>query len=225
LTQSRGGLLALMTALVVLLWVRTRGWRAPALAVACGLPVLLVLLAGRQTEFALTSTDDTGQMRIQLWAQGLNLFRQSPLFGIGTGRYAEELGHVAHNSFVHGFVETGFLGGCFFLGMFVFSLWPLERLAPEREAVADLDLERLLPYLCGAVAGYAVGLLSLSRNYIVPTYLVVGLAHVYLREVSGFTSPLGQRLSAALMAKLIAGGLLTLAIFYIFVRLLARWQS
>ena len=80
LTQSRGGLLALLAGLVVFLIARF-GWRA---ALGVGLvvvPALLAVLGGRQT--ALSTDEGTGQQRIQIWSDAIMLMREAPLFGVG----------------------------------------------------------------------------------------------------------------------------------------------
>ena len=42
-------------------------------------------------------------------------------------------------------------------------------------------MRRFAPYLVGIVAGYMMGMMSSSRNYIPPTYMLVGLAAVHVR--------------------------------------------
>ena len=112
LTRSRGGMLALLGGLGTLAYARW-GWKKAALGVAAAMPMVLVVFSMR--EDAMTS--GTGQSRVQLWAEGLAMFKQSPLWGIGYGQYYEELGHVAHNSFLHCFTELGLFGGAFFWGV------------------------------------------------------------------------------------------------------------
>jgi putative inorganic carbon (HCO3(-)) transporter len=186
LTQSRGGLLGLFVALLALCWVRF-GWRKTVLAALVLVPVMLLLMGGRQTNFNLDG-EDTGQERIKLWSEGLGLFRQSPLFGIGTGRYAEEVGLVAHNSFVHAFTEMGFVGGALFAGVFYLALWPLACLSLSPGESEDQELKALQPFVFALVMGFAAGLWSLSRNYIEVTYLALGIAQVHLSLISSQVS-------------------------------------
>jgi hypothetical protein len=106
LTRSRGGFLALAAGLVTMI-VAKLGWRNSIPVTAIALPVLLVLFAGRQTSINLSDKNDTAQGRMGIWRDGMMLLKGSPLFGIGYGEFVEEVGHVAHNSFVHCFVEQG----------------------------------------------------------------------------------------------------------------------
>ncbi|HMP18534.1 MAG TPA: O-antigen ligase family protein, partial [Gemmatales bacterium] len=109
LTQSRGGMLGLLAAIVAY-YASRLGWKKAlpmALAAVAG---LLMVVGGRQANFSLSS--GTGQARLQHWSDGLILMStpRSVLFGIGYGMYEDQVGHVAHNSYIHAFVETGMLG-------------------------------------------------------------------------------------------------------------------
>jgi O-antigen ligase len=167
LTHSRGGFLGMLAAVVVFIWVRL-GWRRGVPIASVALPVMFFVFAGRQTELAVG--EGTEQERIQLWSNGLTLFRQAPVFGIGYGRFVEEVEKVAHNSFVHTFAELGFFGGTIFLGAFAVAFRSVQRVGAGHDGSMDPDLARLRPYLLAIIAGYAVGMMSLSRAYVVPTY-------------------------------------------------------
>jgi O-antigen ligase len=178
LTQSRGGFLGLLAGMVVLFHARFGRTRALLLA-GLALPLMFALFAGRQTNIDLGNNEDTSQARIQLWSEGLDLFREAPLFGVGHDQYAERATQVAHNSFVHCFAELGLFGGALFLGAFWCAGQLLRRTAPRPAPSLDPELQRLRPYLLAGGTAYAVGLLSLSRSYVEPTYLVLGLVAVF----------------------------------------------
>jgi hypothetical protein len=72
----------------------------------------------------------------------------------------------------------GLLGGSLFLGAFAVSALGLHRIHPNNPALA-----RLQPFVLAILIGYASGVFSLSRNYIVPTYMVLGLTAAYLQIV------------------------------------------
>jgi hypothetical protein len=221
LTYSKGGFLAFLAGLLVLLRARL-GWARTVLAAAVILPVLFALYAGRQTSFS--TEENTGQTRIQLWSDGLMSFRGSPAFGIGVDKFVEESGHAVHNSFLHGFTELGLFGGLLFLGAFVGALGGLYRLGHARDRIADPELRRLHPYLMAMVAGYAAGMLFLSLCYIIPTYLMLGLAAVYLRA-AGATSPVpAPRFDFRFLQRVAVAGVLFLAATYVFVRVFVRWS-
>jgi hypothetical protein len=187
LTQSRGGFLALLGGLFAFLLTRF-GWRATLGLGSLLLPGLFIALAGRQTE--LSASTGTGQERIQIWSDGLLLFRDAPVFGVGMNEFEVFVGHVAHNSYLQGFAELGLFGGALFLGAFFLAVANLSRTRRKGSAITDPELRRLHPYLTGAVAGYAVGMFTLTLNYIVPTYMILGLVSAWNRvSVTGPGAP------------------------------------
>jgi hypothetical protein len=216
LTQSRGGFLALLVGLVVLLRARF-GWTLTLLLGGLMLPVLFIGFAGRQTSISTATT--TGQERIQIWSDGLMLFRQAPLFGIGANKYHEEVGHVAHNSYLHAFTELGVFGGVLFVGAVYCALWSLARVRWGGRQVLQPELNRLHPYLLGAGAGYGAGMLFLTLNYIVPTYTILGLAATY-SQMADVRPPLpAMRCDGRLAGRLLLVSVCFLAGIYVFVRL------
>jgi hypothetical protein len=179
LTQSRGGLLGLLAAVAALLIARF-GWRRALPFVAVALPAAVFVIGGRQSNIGVA---DTAHERIMLWAAGLSELSRAPLYlmtGIGAGLYEDTVGQVAHNSFVHAYVELGLLGGALFLVAFVLAVRVLYSLRPEARPQIPRGLAAFQPFLMAMVVGYAAGMYSLSRNYIVPTYLCLGIAQAYL---------------------------------------------
>jgi hypothetical protein len=189
LTHSRGGFLALVAGLATLGYLRL-GSKKSLLIGLLLLPLLFVAFAGRMT--TISTDEGTGQTRIQLWSDALYLFRQSPLIGIGMENYRQFSSHVAHNSFLHCFAELGIIGGTLFLGAFYFALkGMLDLRGPNQSSprpagggevdAGDPELRRLYPYLMAMLAAYTVGICFLSRSYIVPTFMILGLAVVFQR--------------------------------------------
>lgn len=221
-THSRGGFIALLTAVVILLLGRY-GWRRALPLLIAVLPVVFVVFAGRQTKFSATS--DTGQQRIQIWSDGLMLFRASPLFGIGQNRYVEEVGIVAHNSFVHAFTELGLFGGTLFLGAFYSAFVSLAQLGRCEMYIRDPTLRRLRPYLLASVSSYGVGVLSLTRTYTVTTYLILGIAAAYLKLALDRSVLRQVPASLALACRLVTNSVLFLAGAYAVVRIFARFDG
>jgi O-antigen ligase len=216
LTHSRGGMLALLAGVFALLQARFGGRRALLLA-ALVVPGLLVVFAGRQTDFS--ATDGTGQERIQIWREGVVLFQGAPLFGIGCNEYDKQVGRVAHNSYLHAFTELGFFGGLLFLGAWAVALTALYRY--RRAVILNPQLHRLHPYLFGLVVGYAVGMTSLTLCYIVATYTVLGVVTAYLALVRTAPPTPQPRFDALLVGRLTGLSVVALAGFYAVVRLFA----
>lgn len=185
-TRSRGGLLAAGAAVVVLTLVQF-GKRAAAVVSLLGVGAVTVI-SGRQGEIDLQS--GTGYDRLTLWREGFEAIQSFEiLFGIGQGEYGDMAGLVAHNSYIHALVELGLFGGTLFLGCFFFAVLGLYRLSKSPLAWVHPGLSRFRPYMGALLAGWCTAMLSLSRCYVVPTYLVIGLSAVYLEMGARQTVP------------------------------------
>ncbi len=147
LTASRGGFLIALTGLLVVPltagYLRQRG----RVAVIVGAVVVVAGLApfvpvGNFSRIAETSSEvSEGNVsnRSQIWAGGLELYRTSPLIGVGTGSFNSAIEPVlgysiaAHNAFLIVLIETGIIGFALFVLNFVIVLVPLLGLpGPER---------------------------------------------------------------------------------------------
>ncbi len=220
LTQSRGGLLAFLVAVFVLFHARFGTLKAAALA-GLALPVLMACFAGRQTSF--TAGTEAGMDRIDLWREAMVLFKESPIFGIGYSLFEDHAHLVAHNSYVHCYAEMGFFGGTLFLGAFLVALLTLYRLgqpgAMTTAPTANPSLARLRPYLLAIMAGYATGMMFLSRAYIPPTYLVLAVTTAYA-SLAGKAPPLRMpQLNSWLVGRLALASMAFLVAMHLFVKL------
>ena len=180
-TGSRGGLLACGLAGLTLVSVRFGGKVAIVAAVmaACVIP----FAAGGRGDSGMEE-GGTGHERIQLWRDGFQELKSPALlFGTGQGSYPDIAGLVAHNSFIHAYVELGLFGGTLFFGCFFFAGMQLYRMGRLSELVEHLELVRLRPFMCALLAGWITSIMSLSRCYVVPTYLMLGTMAAYLNLV------------------------------------------
>lgn len=213
LTKSRGGLLGLGVAAGV--WAVGRfGWRRTLLPGVL-LAAAAMAAGGRQTNFNL-GEGDTARQRIELWDDGFLVMRENPLTGVGYARFWRRVGLEAHSSFVAAYVETGLLGGSLFFGMFALLAVGLGVSRP-----ADPVLARMRPFVQAVVVGYAVGILSVSRAYIVPTYMAVGLGAAFLR-LAPVPAARHPRVGVAGVVKLYALGAAGLAAFFVATKILLK---
>ena len=220
-THSRGALLSLAAVIPAWFFYR-RGWKLALCGTLALAPVVLFAFAGRMTQMDSVFSG-TGQSRIQLWSDSLMVFRNAPLLGIGAGMYDERYGVASHNSFLHCFVELGLVGGAVFMGAFLVALAGLLPTAEERETKELLPPTiHLKGYVFAALVGYAVGILTLSRQFVGPTYLMLGLAAA-TQAVNKTQLSSGWKLSVELCLRLFLLSLLFLLGVYLSVRVLVRW--
>jgi O-antigen ligase len=223
LTQSRGGLLALMAAMVVLIQSRFGGWKTLFLS-GLGLAGMLLVFSGRAT--SISSGSATAQTRLQLWSEALDYFKMAPFFGIGEGMFVEvsEDHHVAHNSFAQTFAELGFFGGTIFAGMFYLAGWNLYRLGKRGVRILHPALAQMRPFMITLVGGYAMGLMSLSRSTVVPTFMILGLATAYLSQVASVPPLTDTRFSGRMVLRLVLVSAALLGAIYLYVRSNVQWS-
>ena len=221
-TYSRGGLLAFGVGGMA--WLATKYGKKVAITMGIMGALAIPFALGRAANIDIS--DGTGQQRIQLWSDGLMAIRNSRLlFGIGEGEYVEIAGHVAHNSFVHAFVELGFFGGTLFFGCFFLPALTFFMMKRTQFKIEDPELNRMFPYIVAFVAEWCMGMCSLSRVYVPPTYMVAGIAAAYINLV-GFYRPQPKPLLklnlGVLQPWLACSGALLIGA-YAFVRIFARW--
>lgn len=177
LTHSRGGMIGLLAGVSAWLFARYGGKRSMPLAVVAGV-ALLALIGGRSANI---TGGGTAHERVMLWAQGIGDLIKMPVYlipGLGVDYYPDEYGLVAHNSFVSSYVETGLLGGGFFLGAFYIAGRLVHRVG--RHSPVEDWVRAARPFIFAVVVGYAAGAYSVSRQFVLPTYITLGLASAYL---------------------------------------------
>ena len=244
LTQSRGALLSLISAVpAVVLFFRGSKYAAVPLL---GLPILTLAFSSRMTDVNSIS-QGTGQSRLQIWSESFQVFQQYPLFGLGEGLIADELGVVTHNSFLHCYAELGLFGGSAFFACFLaagWSLWSLRHCARHKVCplskptvlaegafgANDQKTKKILAYQCGflfaALSACAVAILTLSRQFVAPTYLILGLASAgYSLTVDHLPElePAGLRLGNRFLVIVGIANVLLLLGIYLAVRIFVRW--
>jgi O-antigen ligase len=216
LTQSRGGLMAAIAGVLVLLGARF-GWKNGLVLLCLMMPLIAVLNLGRQARIDLDNPENTFQTRLELWSESFDALRSAPLLGIGSGKLVDDIGHVAHNSYLHAYAEMGILGGTAFFGTFYLVLRALRKASPS-----DFNLARLRPCILGLTVSYGVGLLSLSRCYTVPTQLMLAIATVYLALASRSGPVVLPKLDGACIRRITGMGVVFLSITYVFMRLMLQ---
>ena len=104
-------------------------WLAYGLLALIG---VLMMLPSRLSE--LDAGESSAAGRVDAWYSGLEMFLQSPLFGIGPGLFADNNANLtAHNSFVLVMAEMGLVGYTIWLAFVVtvgISLRWLQRRGP-----------------------------------------------------------------------------------------------
>ena len=173
LTHSRGGLIAL--AAVALMAARKKlGTTASTVLAAVFIlgMVALDFTGGR----GISAAD--GADRLEAWANGLEMFKSSPLFGIGFNGFTDLYEITAHNSFVLCLAELGLLGSTLWMALLVTTTIGLNRIIGTQKKKQTGKLLGLMTlFETSAIAG--VGSFALK---VAPSSGMVPLNYEYMSE-------------------------------------------
>ena len=169
------------------------GIRKGLVMAVVGVPLILSLVGGRGADFNLSDRENTGLKRIELWSNAIEVFKSSPVFGVGPSQTADYLDHDVHNSFIQPYSDMGFLGGTLFVGIFSHSLRRLFHFQHRPDAVIDPTLGFMRPFITAMAAGYAFTIMSLNHTYNMSTYAIMGIAAAYIHLASRITPLLRSR--------------------------------
>jgi hypothetical protein len=162
--------------------------------------------------------------RVDAWGAGLQMLKESPLFGIGFRDFTDRHELTAHNSFVLCFAETGLVGYFFWMGLLVATARDLELLA--RLPATDTAQEQVRRWARTVRLAFYTFLATawfLSRTYIPTLYLLIAMG-VGLREIAhqnGWIKLPG--LDRKWLVSTVALQLVSIALVYLTVRL--RWMQ
>lgn len=172
-TESRTGQLAFLAVVVAYLADRVN-WRSLLAAAALAMPALL--LGGRSGSEA----DSSSEERLEAWSAGMQMFRSSPLWGVGKSHFVDNHYLTAHNTMVLNAAELGFVGlvlwtAIFYTG-FKIVLLAIRRYRNRPEATMAYVWARAL---LAALSGIAVGATFLSLGYHPVVWSFVALPSAY----------------------------------------------
>ena len=178
LTDSRGAFLAVMAMAGVWVWLK-RGLLVAGVLGTAGMAVLMMLPTRMQE---LDAGESSAYGRIETWYDGIQMFIEHPLFGVGVGNFTEHTWLTAHNSFVLVLAETGIVGYTIWLAMVVYCfMMPIMVL----RLPADLGNEEFQPLwtqerrmamtLLIAQVGFYACAFFLSRSYVILLYIMLGM--------------------------------------------------
>ena len=160
-TGSRGAFLATLALFCLYLALKFR--------ISAKTVVMASIVVGLALALApdyLTQTRDSSksaQNRVDVWAQGLGMLAQNPLFGVGRGNFLGQTRTIiAHNSGMEIMAETGLVGIFLWVSLIVTCL----RAAYLRWLAATDGLDRqVLAGLMMSVAGYIVSSMFVTLEY------------------------------------------------------------
>jgi O-antigen ligase len=176
-SQSRGGIVA-MGFVAGAYFIKRFGIAGAAAGAALAFPMMA--LGGRSGEDADMST----QLRYEAWDAGLDMFKHSPIFGVGTRQYGDYFFLTAHNSYVLTLAEMGMIGMVLFVSILVLNVKMLLVGVRELTGVPGAAAARTwgLALLAG-FGGILFQIFTLSFAYHAMLWIYFGLAGAWASSV------------------------------------------
>jgi O-antigen ligase len=172
MTNSRGGMLSFMAASAAM-FVKRFGRKVGIAVAVIAIVGLFALGPSRLSD--MDAKGESAYGRVAAWSAGLDMFKSSPLFGVGMDTFADYHVLVAHNSFVHAAAELGIFGLVPWVLMIFVSMRNLYYVS-NHGGSRNGDIAELSQTLFFGFLGFMVALVFLSRCYYPLLYIMVGLS-------------------------------------------------
>jgi hypothetical protein len=232
LTHSRGGQLVFVAVLGTY-FIKRYGLRGTLAGAALALPLLA--FGGRGGGEAQVSALE----RTECWYEALQMFKHSPLFGVGFGQFGEYHYLTAHNSYLLALAELGLPGMVLFSTLIYLSFKiPIAILKkypePPRARVADARLG-LLPFVgddpqaasvariwalgfLAAFCGLAIGIFFLSFSFHYILWIYIGLSGALYAATRAHDPSFSVRLRWRDFAVIVAADLALIVVVFLYTR-------
>jgi O-antigen ligase len=206
-TNSRGGLVALVVAMVA--WVIVGGrWRtmlalAAVIALTSGIAYTAILAPAEQRDriyvvlgIGSKPVDRSGTGRTDIWTVGLRAFRDRPIEGFGYANYRQVVPHyllsdpglirrskfilsplVAHNTYLQALVEVGIIGAMLFFLPVIGALVAFLLAARRFQRSGDDEMELLARTGFAALIGVLVASFFISEGLSKILWILMGMGY------------------------------------------------
>ena len=215
-TRSRGGQLVVAAVFGVYAVWRWR-WKAVAVMLIVA-PIALLFLAGggegRADAVQLT------EERMEAWMTGLQLFRSSPIFGVGHGQFVAHHYLTAHNSYILSLAETGAIGFLLWSAVLYLSVKIPVVAAFRYHKVPEARVAWVWAMaLVASMAGLIVGILFLSFAWHYVFWIYAGLSGAYYSAVRTHDPEFRITMRLWDWVGVASGGVALMACLYVYLRL------
>jgi len=216
MSQSRGGQ-AVFLLVVAVFFVKRFGVAGLLFGAMIAIPVLA--LGGRSGE----SADESTALRYDAWLAGLEMFRSSPLFGVGHRLFGSHHFMAAHNSYVLTLAELGFVGCWMFINLLYLSVKVLWTGVRSLADVPGAEVARIWGLtLLASFAGLIFQINTLSFAYHTVLWIFLGLAGAYGSAVRRHRPDFEVKLDSRDL--FITGGMV-FAYAFVILPLFLRWKG
>ncbi len=177
LTQSRGGLLCLISVLVFSAIVFGKSKILKTFAPGFGVLGVIILMKISQ-RFSSTfdyGADESAQVRMDIWGGALSLLKQYPLFGIGFQQFREYFKRTAHSAYIECSTELGLFGFFCWLALFYFCFKNIGKIEQSEDALDEPVLINYAKAFKVALLAYLVGCFFSGSTYYITLFILFAL--------------------------------------------------
>lgn len=168
LTHSRGGMIGLGVLGFVQLVRRLGTLWGFALGGIAGAAFAVVAQVGGR---GFSGKEASANERLDAWYEGLEMFKHSPIFGVGYGHFEDHHIRTAHNSFVLCFAELGSFGYICWLALIVLAF----KAAYSATSAKSIDDQSLGWAMTASLSAFLACSWFLSRSYQPSLFMLFGL--------------------------------------------------
>ncbi len=141
-TTSRGGMLAMMAAMALTVWRKTKWWKAIIVGAVVSVAVLAIIPPQTEQRYRTIESyeeDRSAMGRIRAWETSLVMAGDRPAVGVGFGvkayiaeydrykRDSQDRPHVAHSVWFSALGQTGYVGLGLYLTLMGAVFWAMKR--------------------------------------------------------------------------------------------------
>lgn len=166
MTHSRGGFLGMLAMLGYFVFIHTKMSFKKFAPIA--IVIALTILALKPQEEGRGLKESSTPERVELYHQGLQMFKHNPVFGVGSSRFKNNnrIKKTAHNIYLNTLAETGFFGFFFFIAMWFVVFKRINANLPNIDKSSLINRNVQTSFL--VVAGCGVSLFFLSADHELP---------------------------------------------------------
>jgi O-antigen ligase len=177
-TGSRGGMIAMLIVFVLYFMLRYK-FSFISILITIGLLVSVNLLAPAYITTIRDQSNST-QHRVEMWAEGMDMVKDSPIFGVGINTFKIHSGSlIAHNSSIEMMAETGIIGLMLWISMFYVSYKDLRaRLSDTSEDSSHWFYLALFL----ALTGYLISAMFVTLEYETQYLLLAIIAAAFRKD-------------------------------------------
>ena len=169
LTRSRGGMLALVTSILIWLYCWISNVQLKRIFILFGIVAISAAVLMQAQGY---QGDASSIGRIDAWSKGMSMVKEHPIIGVGKDRFLEYHEIDSHSSYVRAAAELGMLGLYAWIGIVYFNFKFLQRLAGNRDETKwKLYSVSYITY----IGSYACASIFSTRTYDIVFLVVVAI--------------------------------------------------